>query len=170
MMLEFHVYGHPETKGNLRTVRFRDKHTGELRVLIREGNPSVRDWMNRVAEAARRVHTGVACPGGVILAVEFVLPRPKSLPRKITHHIKRPDLSKLIRAVEDALIGVVYHDDSQIIELHVSKRYNDDTESTFALVRIESAEPPAARPGVRGATERGRQGAPGDEADRGLFG
>ena len=38
--------------------------------------------------------------------------------------ISRPDLSNVVKGVEDALNGVVWVDDSQIIELHSFKHYS----------------------------------------------
>ena len=35
----------------------------------------------------------------------------------------RPDLSKLIRATEDALTGIIYADDAQIVDIHAKKEY-----------------------------------------------
>ena len=34
-----------------------------------------------------------------------------------------PDLSKLWRAVEDSLTGIVYKDDSQVVQLALQKRW-----------------------------------------------
>jgi crossover junction endodeoxyribonuclease RusA len=34
-----------------------------------------------------------------------------------------PDVDKLVRAVLDALTGVLYHDDAQVIQLHAFKAY-----------------------------------------------
>ncbi len=39
------------------------------------------------------------------------------------YHIKRPDIDNLAKAVKDALKGVVYVDDCQIVEAHLFKRY-----------------------------------------------
>jgi len=36
-------------------------------------------------------------------------------------HTKRPDIDNLAKAVKDAMKGVVYHDDSQIVEAHLYK-------------------------------------------------
>jgi hypothetical protein len=51
------------------------------------------------------------------------LPRPKSLKRTITAHLKKPDLDKLTRAVKDALTLVVWQDDSQVVQMTARKAY-----------------------------------------------
>jgi len=40
-------------------------------------------------------------------------------------HSQAPDSTKLLRAVEDAMLGVVYRDDSQITQQIVTKRWAD---------------------------------------------
>ncbi|MHC9814139.1 RusA family crossover junction endodeoxyribonuclease [Corynebacterium diphtheriae] len=55
--------------------------------------------------------------------ITFRLPRPKTLPKKITHMIKKPDLDKLIRSTCDALTGTAYLDDNQINQITAQKIY-----------------------------------------------
>lgn len=38
--------------------------------------------------------------------------------------IKKPDASNILKSVEDGMNGVVYKDDSQIINIHVTKVYS----------------------------------------------
>lgn len=59
-------------------------------------------------------------------------PIPKSLSKKrieaclngLEKPIKKPDASNVLKSVEDAMNGVVYKDDSQIVNIHVSKVYS----------------------------------------------
>ena len=59
-------------------------------------------------------------------------PIPKSLPKKRLEAylngsekpIKKPDASNVLKSVEDAMNGVVYKDDSQIVNIHVTKVYS----------------------------------------------
>jgi Holliday junction resolvase RusA-like endonuclease len=39
------------------------------------------------------------------------------------YHTKRPDIDNLTKAVKDALKGIIYADDSQIVEAHLYKQY-----------------------------------------------
>jgi Holliday junction resolvase RusA-like endonuclease len=65
--------------------------------------------------------------GALIMAMVFHLPRPKSLPKKVIEHTKKPDLDNLVKAVKDALKGICYHDDSQIVSLRAEKVYSEIT-------------------------------------------
>ena len=46
----------------------------------------------------------------------------KTAPR---FHTVKPDLSKIVRAAEDAMSGVVYIDDSQVCERFAKKKYGN---------------------------------------------
>ena len=48
--------------------------------------------------------------------------------------ISRPDLSNVVKSVEDALNGVIWVDDSQIVQLHSSKHYS---RVPYVRIRVE---------------------------------
>ena len=68
----------------------------------------------------------------------FHLPRPKSLPKRVVHHVKKPDADNLAKAIKDAMRGVVYKDDSQIVELIVRKQYGDPPRVVIAVEEIHA--------------------------------
>lgn len=73
--------------------------------------------------------------GPICLCVRVFLQRPKGhysksksgglLPSAPARPAKRPDTLKVVRAIEDALNGVVYRDDSQIVAHSLAKYYAD---------------------------------------------
>jgi Holliday junction resolvase RusA-like endonuclease len=92
-----------------------------------------RPWKNDVAQQA-----GLAMAGrGVLrepIGVEFrfFVNRPKGhfgkrglLPSAPKYPARKPDVLKLARAVEDALSGVVYNDDAQIVHELLVKEYGE---------------------------------------------
>lgn len=85
-------------------------------------NPRLKDWQHLVAAGAQP-YAGELLTGPVFVRAWFFLPRPKSLPRKVSYHLKKPDLDKLLRATKDALTGVLYRDDSQVVSLTGFKAY-----------------------------------------------
>lgn len=115
------------------------KHVG--RGILIESSKAVGPWRERIAWVARdamtqtRARTAI---GAVTLAVEFVMPRPKSTPRATPPAVKRPDVDKLARAVLDALVlGGVMHDDSQVIDLRATKRLANPDEQAHARITVE---------------------------------
>jgi Holliday junction resolvase RusA-like endonuclease len=75
--------------------------------------------------------------GPVLLDVTFIRRRPKGMPKKSTPpHIKYPDLSKFVRAVEDSMTGIVYNDDAQIVTTYSHKRYAEFGESPGAIITV----------------------------------
>lgn len=130
------VPGRPAPQGSKR-------HLGNG--IMVEASKAVKPWRVDVAWAVR-AHFPTPLDGPVRLELEFVMPRPKSAPKRSTPPaVKRPDLDKLARAVLDAITGVVVSDDSQIVELVASKRIAEIGERSglyLAAVRHE----PLARP------------------------
>ena len=130
----FTVVGVAQPKGSLRAF----VKPGARFATVTEDNLRTRPWAALVTDAARQaVGDAMAFPdGGVHLAVAFILPRPKSLPKRVTTHTKRPDLDKLVRAVKDAMTGVVWRDDSQVVELVTAKRYCGGVEQPHARISV----------------------------------
>ena len=86
---------------------------------------------------AQTVASGTLLIGPVVLSVSFYLARPKSLPKKVRQHAKRPDLDKLIRGATDALTGIVWKDDAQVVTILATKAYaSTDAEAPRAEFEI----------------------------------
>jgi Holliday junction resolvase RusA-like endonuclease len=95
--------------------------------------PETRAWQKVVANHARKA-MGVVMPyeGPVSLSVQFHQAVPNSWPKKkradalscALWPTSRPDLSNLVKSIEDACIGILYLDDSQIVSLEVLKTYS----------------------------------------------
>lgn len=95
-----------------------------------ESSKAVKPWRVDVAWTVRE-YFPTPLDGAVRLELEFVMPRPKSAPKKSTPAaIKRPDLDKLVRAVMDAITGVVVVDDSQVVHLVATKRIAEINEKS----------------------------------------
>jgi len=107
--LRFTDFGQPKVQGNHRISR-------KGKVYDASG-PALGAWRGTVAkEAALAAGPGWDLMSGPVeLVVVFYRPRPKSWPKRRRHITTSPDVSKLLRAVEDALSGIVYVDDAQIV-------------------------------------------------------
>lgn len=121
-VLNVRVYGLPVAQGRPRARGFQDR-SGTFRVSVYDPVAS-KDWKRTVA--AQVIERKPPAPlADVPLQIEltFFLPRPASLPKRIVHHIRKPDADNLGKAVKDALRGIVYRDDSQLVDVLVHKRY-----------------------------------------------
>lgn len=76
--------------------------------------------------------------GPVRLEVLFILPRPKKPKAEVP--LSRPDLSKLVRALEDELTGTVVSDDSRIVSLVASKVWSSPGSPPGAVVTVEELD------------------------------
>jgi crossover junction endodeoxyribonuclease RusA len=110
------VRGIPAPQGSKR-------HVGGGRMI--EMSKAVGPWREAVrAETQRAMEYVAIINGPVSVFINFYLPRPKTLPRKITLPAKRPDLDKLARAVLDGLTeGGAWLDDGQVVYLQAQKNY-----------------------------------------------
>jgi Holliday junction resolvase RusA-like endonuclease len=137
MTLAFRVIGVAQPKGNMRAYRNTN--------VLTDSNRNLKGWQTLVAGAAssaiQRLDPSdrAMLAGAVALSVVIYLPRPKSLKASIRANIRRPDLDKCIRAVQDALERVVYFDDAQIVNLVAAKRYAGPTESPHIDVTVAPA-------------------------------
>lgn len=120
--VKFTVAGAAVPKGSMRAFGFK-RGDGSVGAFVTSDNKSLKGWETNVRSAAQQQCQGQFFDGAVRLAVVFFLPRPKSLPLKVKHHTKKPDLDKLARAVKDALKGVLWQDDSQVVDLVARKAY-----------------------------------------------
>jgi Holliday junction resolvase RusA-like endonuclease len=118
-VVKFTVYGIARPKGSTRAFM----RPGMKFPIVTSDNKSVKGWEESVRAALQQHAAGVFFDGPVIVRIAFDLPKPKSLAKKSVQHVKKPDLDKLARGSLDAMKGVLWTDDSQVIELHVKKRY-----------------------------------------------
>lgn len=120
--MRFFVPGKAETKGSARGFVVKGKR-GKMRAAITNDNPKAKSWQRAIsivaASSAERVFTG---PCRVTL--RFQMARPKRTKR--TYPSVRPDLDKLIRCALDGMTGVVFGDDSQVVEVTAKKAYDSE--------------------------------------------
>ncbi len=74
--------------------------------------------------------------GPIKVVISFHMRRPQRLGSGIHPHIKRPDIDNLIKAVLDALKGVVWHDDSQICVLEAHKSYVAEPQTVVTVTDL----------------------------------
>jgi crossover junction endodeoxyribonuclease RusA len=134
-VITFTVIGHAQPQGS--TKAFMPK--GARYPVVTSDNPNLKGWRTLVAYAAQQHASAGPMYGGVHVTLDFALQRPKSLPKRQCQHLRKPDIDKLARAVLDALTGILYHDDSEVVHLDVIKRYAAPIEAPSVRITIMCA-------------------------------
>jgi Holliday junction resolvase RusA-like endonuclease len=83
--------------------------------------PRTANFEKKIKLEAKKQFTGDLIKGPVHMNARFFFKKAKSCKSK--HMTKRCDLDNLIKSVSDALNGVVFLDDSQIISIDATKAY-----------------------------------------------
>jgi len=137
MTLQFTVLGTPHGQGSMRGVLSK---TGK--VVMKADNPQMKPYRQEVGWTALRARNEAGCNqlfagrhAPVALTLKFVLAPPKTIPKGRTSPSVKPDLDKACRAVCDALTGILWNDDGQVVALMAEKVYGlpERTEITVAL-------------------------------------
>ncbi|MDH5477803.1 MAG: RusA family crossover junction endodeoxyribonuclease [Nitrospinota bacterium] len=114
--IKFSIPGDPVAQGR---PRFSRAH----RVQVYDP-PRSRVWKRSAGLVARQMMNGAEpMEGALFLRVVIHLARPKSAPDRTVPMVK-PDLSNYIKAIEDALSGIVFRDDALIVEISAKKVYS----------------------------------------------
>lgn len=133
MRVEFFVHGRPQPQGS--TKAFMPK--GARFPVVTSDNAKLKPWRQEIAGVALREMSASLQSlefGPVHVQCEFAFQRPKSTSKKVTHKITRPDLDKCLRGVYDALTGIVFYDDAQIVSSVESKVFAEK-EGVWILVQ-----------------------------------
>jgi crossover junction endodeoxyribonuclease RusA len=141
-VITFTVIGHAQPQGS--TKAFMPK--GARYPVVTSDNPNLKQWRQLVAHAAQPYAAGGPLRGGVFVLLTFSLQRPKTLPKRVREHLKKPDIDKLARAVLDALTGILFVDDSEVIRLTVKKQYAAPHQPPGVLITVASCEASASTP------------------------
>lgn len=123
----FSVRGKPEPKGSTRAF----VPPGWTRAVITSANPKAKVFAELVRWAAQEFAPPTLLTGPVSVSMVFGIQRPKSAPKKRAHPLSRvhpiakPDVDKLARLVLDACTGVLWCDDSRVVQLAARKEYGE---------------------------------------------
>jgi Holliday junction resolvase RusA-like endonuclease len=142
MTLTFSIIGTPAPQGS---------KTKNQYGAMYEDSKNLKPWRSAVASAAHEAMGGHDIYlGPVIVGIRFRLARPKGhygtgrnagqlRPSAPKVPDVKPDLSKLVRATEDAMTDAgVWRDDAQIVGLWVVKEYATDDLPVGATVSVEA--------------------------------
>ena len=137
MSIAFVVHGIPVGQGSMKSL-------GPKRI-VASNAATLHPWRSVVAIAASQAMRGRALLTGPLhVSVDFGFPRPRShfdshgdlRPLAPEYRDSTPDLDKLLRALGDALTGIVWGDDRQVVSITATKPYVDPPVTT---VLVEAA-------------------------------
>ena len=122
MKASFIVEGEPKAKGRPRFRKNGFPYTPETTVIYE--NLVRIEYMNQC---------NARFEGALKMSVDAYLSIPKNASKKkraemdngTIRPLKKPDSSNILKSIEDALNGVAYHDDAQIVETVVRRFYGD---------------------------------------------
>lgn len=142
-LLEVTVVGHAEPGGSKKAfVPQRDGHPirghgGRIIVNVVDDNPRAKGWQTVIAQRVSEVWEEPSLHGPLVVEFTFYRRRPQTHFGSgrnegvlkdwaaVEYPVAAPDLLKTARAAEDALTGVLWHDDSRIVEERLRKHYGD---------------------------------------------
>lgn len=141
--IDFDVRGTPVPQGSARAFVF-GRHAA-----VTHDNRNTTQWRHLVASVAQEHAPPELWTGPVRLCLSFRLDRPLSEPTMAGRGRKRhpirtwpdrsPDLDKLVRAVGDALTGILFKNDAQVVEIVASKDWGPPGVRIVASRVFESA-------------------------------
>ncbi len=120
--IDFFVPGKPVSKGNIRSFQVKG------RTVYVDGNKSLKSWEALARMIIREVMPKKPWDGAIEVEATFYFQEPKGTPKCRKGKLamtKKPDIEKIARALNDAMTGLIYVDDSQITCLRLKKRYDD---------------------------------------------
>lgn len=102
------------------------------RCILTSDNPDLKAYRSAVGIAAHNAMVRQHLPDpmavkhvGVAIELMFTFLKPPSAKKSRTQMVVRPDVDKLARACLDACKGILYVDDSQVVEIVARKQYGD---------------------------------------------
>lgn len=144
--VSFVVYGVPAPAGSKRA--FPRKGGG---VIVTDDSKRSKPWQAAVSAAAGEAMRGAPpLAGALYLNLAFTMTRPRGhygtgrngetvKPSAPTYPTVKPDATKLARAVEDALTGIVWRDDAQVVLQEIWKSYGPTAGVVITVRELEAA-------------------------------
>ena len=134
MRVEFVIKGKPVAKARPRVLKSGITYTQK----------KTKDYEELVQQVYKLQVGEYLGESALLCEIDFYFSIPKSYSKKRKQAIiegeelytKKPDLDNLAKTITDALNGVAYKDDSQIIEMKLKKRYSPEDKVVVAIEEL----------------------------------
>lgn len=138
MRLDFTVFGIGVPQGSMRAYMPK----GAKRPILTSDNSETMPWrqqvtMTALVERQRQHFDLVKRPFGVRVRLAFFFPKPNSV--KFPDKTTKPDADKLQRAIFDALSGVVFEDDAQVVAVSCTKAFGSPARMDVRIETLDDA-------------------------------
>lgn len=127
--ISFVVFCHPEPQGSSKGFPIK-RASGKIGVVITSSNSKLKPYRHAVAQVAAIAvrDAGETTPMApkhfpVKLELDFYFQKPESVSRNRLFPAVKPDVDKLARSSFDALSGILFVDDAQVVEAVIRKHY-----------------------------------------------
>lgn len=129
--IKFTVYGYPVPKARARTVRLPN---GKMTSYTPKKTAA---WEESIRLQALACRPEKLLDGPLELNATFYLLRPKSRPKRMKYPDTKPDLDNLGKSLIDALEGLIFTNDSRIVDKVLRKRYGEPPRVEINIKPIE---------------------------------
>ena len=141
MTIRFTVPGEPTGKGRPRVF----KTNGVSRATTPQKTLNYENLVKWIVGESMQVEQ---LTGEIEAEIKAYYAIPKSMTKKNRqlieegklHPTKKPDLDNVAKIILDALNGIAYKDDSQVVRMHIEKEYADDEKPRVEVVLRELEE------------------------------
>lgn len=126
MTIQFTVYGTPVAQGRPRATTV----NGNVRMYDPANSRDFKKYVRLVASEHR---PSTLLYGPLAMKVDIYKPSLKSFSKKKSiaaekgelRPVTKPDVDNYVKGIKDALKSVIWKDDSQVVDLHISKWYSE---------------------------------------------
>ncbi len=132
MVIKFTVYGDPVPKARARTVRTKAGFP------VTYTPKKTASWEEKIYHTALAHRPEKLLDGPLVVEATFYRVKPKSKGKKVHFPDTKPDLDNLCKSVTDALEGVIYTNDSRIVDKILHKRFGDPPRVEIVISQPES--------------------------------
>jgi Holliday junction resolvase RusA-like endonuclease len=140
-MIQFTVYGEPVAQGRPRATMI----DGHIRMYDPKKSRDFKEYVKLVASEHR---TEKLLEGPISLVVKVYKPTLKSFSKKKKaaaeagqiRPTSKPDVDNYAKSIKDALKNVIWKDDSQVVDLHISKWYSETPRVEITIVPLEEQQ------------------------------
>jgi Holliday junction resolvase RusA-like endonuclease len=132
-MISFNIFGEPYPKGRPKA-RVRGQHAQIYTP------PETRAATDNFQAQALKYKPETPLKGPLIVQITYLKKKPESYTKKHNDWDKKPDLDNLAKLTLDAMNGIFFYDDAQIVKLILEKGF-DDKPRTFVAIMQKGEAP-----------------------------